>query len=210
MAKSALPLLIGVGAIALIATSGKKKAAKKKEDFFEIPDNGGGDDVYVPPKTEPKPKPADTRPSGSPPRGETYDGTYWHATPGGPRLESIRNHFKELGYGVNVGPWPMNVMGPLKGESGSTEYTNEDGTKGWSGGGDDQPSAIVKQFQADYNRVSKLNKAEKIYAQNMGGLDVDGLVGPLTLNALRYAKEGLPGGKKWSDLLQMAALKGIS
>lgn len=214
MAKSALPLILGVGAIALIATSGKKSTKKKPGPLPEpddLDDADDGEDTYVTPPPEEKKSSGGGggRPSGNPPRGDTYDGSYWGGTTDA-RLSNIRNHFKELGYNVKVGPWPMNVMGPAKGAAGATmEYTNEDGTKGWSGGYDDQPSAIVKQFQQDYNRVSRLNKMENIYSQSMGGLDADGKVGPYTLNGLRYASEGLPGGKTWNDLLQQATLKGI-
>lgn len=205
MAKSAFPILIGVGAIALLASGSKKKSKPKSDDSYTPPD----ETYYEPtPTVKPKPTPGG-KPAGNPPRGETYDGPYWDSTPGGPRLESIRNHFKELGYNVNIGPWPMNKMGPKKG-SPTMEYTNEDGTTGWSGGNDDVPSAIVKRFQGDYNTVSRLNKAENIYSQKMGGLNTDGLVGGYTLNGLRYAVEGLPGGKTWSDLIQQAKLKGIT
>jgi len=48
----------------------------------------------------------------------------------------------------------------------------------------------------------------------MGGLDKDALVGPYTLNGLRFAVEQLKAGKTqgklWDQLIQMAALKGIN
>ena len=58
MAKSALPLILGVGAIALIATSGKK-ATKKKPDVkpWTPPDDEEEEekeDPYIPPPPEEK------------------------------------------------------------------------------------------------------------------------------------------------------------
>lgn len=199
MAKSALPLILGAGAIALIATGKKKKKTKSSD----VPDEPPPYIPDLPPA--PKPKPDSKRPSGNPPRGDSYDGNYWGSN-SEERLASIRQHFVELGYQVEVGPWPMNELGP----KGTVELKNKSGSMGKLGGDDDKPNATVARFQRDYNIVSRLNKAEKIYPQSMGGLADDGLVGPYTLNGLRFAVEELPGGKKWKDLLQQAALKGIT
>lgn len=209
MAKSTFPIILLGGGLALLLSGGKKKSKKKKssdtvQDDFVEPD-GFDEDFYVPPTAPPKPAPSDpSRPSGNPPRGDSYDGSYW-----GDALEdqltSIRQHFANLDYDVNVGPWPMNKLGP----KGTLEIVNEDGSVGKLGGDDDSPSETVRKFQKEYNTVSRLNKADKIYSQNMGGLATDGLVGPYTLNALRYANEGLPGGKMWTDILMTARNKGI-
>ncbi len=140
----------------------------------------------------------------NPPRGEKYDGPYWSPSPGKPRLISIRKHFADFGYPVNVGPWAMNVLGPL----GSGEYENEPGStpaKGKLGGKDDKKSPVVKKFQIDYNIVSKA----KMFASGMGRLSEDGLVGGFTLNAMRYATEKL-GGKYWPDVVKEAKGKGFA
>lgn len=135
----------------------------------------------------------------SPPRGNQYDGSYWDPSPGKPRLKSIRKHFSKLAYAVNVGPWPMNTLGP----EGSIEFENEDGSFGKLGGDDDEKSAVVKNFQIDYNIVSKA----KTFVSGMGTVSEDGLVGPYTLNALRYVTEKL-GGKHWPDIVKAAKNKG--
>lgn len=138
----------------------------------------------------------------NPPRGDSYDGPYWDESPGEPRLVSIRKHFSNLGYAVEVGPWPMNELGP---KGTGTVWKNESGTSGRTGGLDDKPSAIVKKFQGDYNAVSKA----KNFVSGMGTVDKDGLVGPYTLNALRYVTEKL-GGKHWPDVVKEAGMKGFS
>ena len=84
---------------------------------------------------------------------------------------------------------------------------NIDGTIGRLGGEDDKPDGVVRAFQVDYNTVSFLNDIEDVYPGNMGGLDDDGLVGPFTLNALRYAIEHEPA--PWGDIVQDAELKGV-
>jgi len=206
MAKSALPLVALAGGAALLM--GKKKKKKKSSSSDSAPSYGDfpsvDPDPYIPPSPAPKPQ-APSRPAGTPPNGDSYDADFWGSNTD-ERLTKIRQFFADLGYPVEVGPWPMNILGPL----GTAEMQNKDGTTGKLGGGDDEPSAIVRQFQNDYNRVSRLNKAEKVYSQSMGGLDKDGLVGPYTLNALRYAHDDKPGDKAWPDLIQMADLKGIS
>lgn len=202
MAKSSAPLLALAGGVALLAMSGKKKKKKTTTDDTYVPP----EDVYVPPSSpEPAPGGGGGRPAGNPPGGDSYDPNYWGDTTE-ERLEGIRRHFKELGYPVEVGPWPMNKLGP----KGEFELTNQDGTAGKLGGEDDEPSAVVRQFQHDYNVISRFSRAEKIYPSNMGGLDEDGLVGYKTLNGLRYAVTNLPGGKTWNDLLKSAKNKGIS
>src|SRR5690606_35327390 len=128
---------------------------------------------YTPPAPVPKPSSDPSRPSGNPPRGSEYDPDYWGSTEE-ERLISIRQHFADLGYPVEIGPYPMNLLGP----KGTVEMQNIDGTMGKLGGKDDSKNAIVEKFQKDYNIISRLNKAEKVYSQSMGGLSVDGFVGP--------------------------------
>lgn len=209
--KSATPLVLGAGALALIMMGGKrkKKTSSSGSDGVYTPEYGGdgGDGAvpYIPPTPQKKSDSTPSRPSGNPPRGSDYDDSYWGSNLD-EQLISIRQHFASLGYPVEIGPWPMNILGP----KGSVELENIDGTKGKLGGGDDKPDSIVRKFQREYNLVSRLNKAEKIFSQSLGGLDEDGFVGPYVLNALRYLKEAMPGGKTWPDLLLTAANKGIS
>lgn len=213
MAKKGIGILLAGGAALLFMGSSKKKKKKKVSgaDAGYDPDAGYDSDTdgpYSDGDTVPPP-PADTdpsRPSGNPPGGDAFDASYWGATLE-EQLTNIRDHFRWLGYSnVEEGPYPMNILGP----KGTVEIQNIDGSMGKLGGNDDAPSDVVAGFQSDYNKISRLNAAEKIYQNRMGGLAVDGFVGPKTLNALRYAKTGLPGGKSWKpDLINQAAIKGI-
>lgn len=205
MAKSAMPVILLAGGAALLL-GGKKKKNKKKSDLPGPDSFDEYDDGFVIPDPSPRPGAGSSkRPSGNPPRGDNYDGDYWGST-SEERLTTIRQYFKDLGYPVEVGPWPMNRLGP----KGEVELENKDGSKGKLGGDDDEKSAVVERFQKEYNIVSRLNKAEKVYPQNLGGLATDGLFGPYTLNALRFAHDEKPGDKAWPDLIQMASLKGIT
>ncbi len=213
MAKSAMPLLlVAAGAALLLGTKKKKRsttAAGTKEDTpYDLPEIVEEEDIYIPPAPEPKERTPDI-PAGNPPRGDTYDAGYWGST-SEERLENIRGHFVYLGYNVEIGPWPMNTLGP----KGGFELTNKDGTKGKLGGDDDQPNETVRDFQKNYNQVSRLNQAEKYFPSSMGGMAKDALVGPYTLNGLRYSVEELKAGKaapkNWNDLIAQAVLKGIN
>lgn len=200
-----MPILLLAGGAALLLGGKKKKKTSDKPGgtgFDDLP-KFDDDTPYTP---TPAPKPSGpSRPAGNPPLGDSYDADYWGST-SEERLTKIRQYFKSLGYAVEVSAHPMNILGP----KGTVEMENIDGTMGKLGGDDDKKNAIVEQFQRDYNRVSRLNKAEKLYAQPMGGLSTDGLVGPYTLNGLRYAHDGKPGDKAWPDLVKMADMKGIS
>ncbi len=214
MAKSAMPLLlVAAGAALLLGTKKKKRSTTSSGTTDDTPyDLPAFDEeaVYVPPDPAPKPRTPNV-PAGNPPRGDSYDAGYWGST-SDERLSNIRSHFVQLGYNVEVGPWPMNVLGP----KGDHELTNKDGTKGKLGGDDDQPNETVRDFQRNYNQVSRLNKAEKYFEpigqSTMGGLAKDALVGPYTLNGLRFAVEEIKAGKgkPWPDLITQANLKGIN
>lgn len=208
--KSAMPLLLAAGAVALMMGGKKKKTAATKE-------------VYVPPKDEPtvyipetppakqKPIAGKKKPAGNPPHpGNEWDPIYWGEEPSPPgsvnaALENIREHFQKLGYPVDIGPWPMNVLGP----KGTGEYTNKPGSSpamGKVGGGDDVPNPTVTKFQKEYNGVSRMNKLDKVFPNvNMGGVYADGKVGPHTLNALRLA---FTKSAKWQEFVHQAKNKG--
>ena len=221
-----MPLLLMAGAAAVMLGGKKKRTSGggggggAADDTGYVPSDTGGEvpadtKQYEPYTPSPKPKPAtqtSNRPAGNPPPGDaSYDGSRW-GKDSEARLTTIRDFFKALGYPVEVGPWPMNVLGP----KGTVELTNEPGSEpamGKLGGEDDVRSDTVKLFQSDYNKISRLNRTEKFYTAeggNLRGLDKDGMVGPYTLNGLWYAAKYLPGGKSWQDLLQQATLKGIS
>jgi hypothetical protein len=197
--KSALPVLALAGAAALLMSKKKKKKT-----------SSGGDiayDDFVPDSPDPPPKKTSKRPSGNPPcvgerqeSGGCYDQMFWGDSTVS-RITKIRQYFADLGYPVNVGPWPMNHMGP----KGSVEVTNEDGSMGRIGGNDDRPSDIVRQFQNDYNAVSRCKEIPGVF----GGLAPDGLVGYYTLDALRAAHDSL-GAKTWEDVLRTCATKGFT
>lgn len=195
--KSALPLIALAGGAALLMSR------KKKKKKAPVDDGGDYGDFDFDPVVPPSPKPAkktSKRPSGSPPRGDTYDADYWGDNTLA-RMTSIRQHFADLGYDTKVGPWPMNKIGP----KGTMEVKNEDGSMGKLGGNDDEVSMAVMQFQNDYNAVSRC----KELAGLIGGLAPDGLVGYYTLNGLRAAKEKL-GAKTWDDTLKTCATKGFT
>lgn len=207
MAKSAIPLLALAGGAALLLSGGKKKKKSSTGGTGGV-DPYSSDDIppYIPPTPGARPEPASNQPAGPPPRRDSYDEAYWGATSAA-RLTSIRQHFADLGYPMQVSAHPVNILGP----KGTIEFENIDGTMGKMGGGDDQPNATAKKLQHEYNVVSRLNQAEKFIPGNMGGLDEDGKVGPYTLNGLRTAKElTATTAKRWPDLVMMAANKGIA
>lgn len=195
--KSALPLLVAAGAAAVLLSKKKKKNTSSGSS-----DTGTYDDLDLPPiadTSEPPPEKDSKRPAGDPPGGDSYDADYWGSNTL-ERMTKIRQHFADLGYGIEVGPWPMNHIGP----KGTMEVENQDGTMGRLGGNDDKSSPIVRQFQNDYNAVSRCKEVSGL----VGGLAPDGLVGYFTLNGLRTAHESL-GAKSWQDILRTCATKGF-
>jgi len=202
---NALPILL-VGGAALLMMGGKKKSKKTLpepdalDDFDEIVPMD-----IPPPKATPNVDMPYWKKAGSTSRGSTYDGAYWGAT-GEERLETIRKYFSDFGYPVEVGPWPMNVLGP----KGGVELANIPGStpeKGMLGGGDDEPNPVVTKFQQEYNAVSQAHLFGG--TKKMGGLAPDGLVGPYVLNGLRFVKENL-GGKLWKDFVSEASKNGYN
>ena len=205
MAKGTGMLALGVlGAVALVATKKKKKAPVPPPIDYET----------VIPKPAPAPN-QKTRPMGNPPNpaGGPYDQAYWDASKGGVGRKGIRDHFNRYGYPVDINDFPLNDLGPL---GIGDMIDNADGDKGKLGGGDDKESAVVRTFQRDYNAVSRLGKSGAVIAgvkvpSNMGGLDEDGLVGPYTLNGLKYILDsgmGEPGA--WiNTFVKEASVKGF-
>lgn len=206
MAKSSLPLLLGLGAVAVVASKKKKKkktTTSTEGALADATDTGKKDDPYggLPSKSPyggestgtPKPKPStgggSKIPSGNPPNsagaGEygNYDHGHWDSQ------AKIFEAFLKLGYDTPEGRTTMNDPGPDK----------------KLGGNDDVKSAQVEAFQKDYNAVSK----SKTFGSNMGGLNPDGFVGPKVLNGLKYVLDNLKG-KNWkADVVKGAADKGF-
>lgn len=194
--KSALPLLALAGAAIVLS---KKKKKKKTSGGGEDGYDGFDFDPVIPPPDVP-PKKTSKRPSGNPPGGDSYDAEYWGSSTI-ERMTKIREYFATLGYDVEAGPWPMNKIGP----KGTFEVKNKDGSMGKLGGNDDEPSDVVRQFQNDYNAVSRCKEVAGL----VGGLSPDGLVGYFTLNGLRTAHDKL-GAKTWQDVLRTCATKGFT
>lgn len=172
---------VAVGAIALSSRKKKKKAAP--DDGFA---DGGFDEgesaaeVIVEDTGHREPS---RMPQGDPPNAAgagpygNYDHSYWEKGSPGASARFIREHFVSMGYPVIIDDTPMNELG----------------RDGKLGGGDDVPNENVRQFQSDYNAVSRAGIAGHPGIPNyMKGLDEDGLVGPNTLNGLQLVQqEGL-------------------
>lgn len=163
----------GVGALALLfAFSAKAKEAPKAADPEPDP-------PAPPPPTKadeeaverempmitfaPSKQPVDPPNYGTPP--EVYSSEIFQIP------QNIREFFWALGYIPDsaVDNTPMNPLGP----------------DGMLGGGDDEANEVVRDFQADYNAVSRRDGL----TAEWGTLDEDGLVGPHTLNALLHVRE---------------------
>jgi hypothetical protein len=196
--------LVGLGAVALLASKKKKKTTPE----VVVPET-------VIPKPPPKPKPDSTRPMGNPPNpaGGPYDQKYWDASRGGVGREGIRRHFNKYGYPVDINDFPMNELGP---KGTGSDIANASGSTGKLGGADDKPSAAVRNFQRHYNAVSRLGKSGAVVTgvkvpSNMGGLDEDGLVGPFTLNGVKYVLDsGMGEAGAWvNTFVKEAEVKGF-
>lgn len=147
-----------------------------------------------PPPPGPSPKPGG-RPSGHPsPYGKScyppgyggsnrYDTAYWDAGGTSAARARIFEAFEELGYQT---PTDRDTM-------------NHPGADGELGGEPDVPNEEVRRFQRDYNAVSRSGQ----FVGTMGGLDMDGLVGPCTLNALKLVLDNL-GDRDWPDVVAAA------
>jgi hypothetical protein len=199
--KSALPLIALAGGVALLM-SRKKKKKKAVEDYADF-------DLPIPDVPEPPPKKTSKRPAGNPPcvgprapegAPGCYEQMYWGENTLA-RMTKIRQYLSDLGYAIEVGPWPVNKIGP----KGNFEVTNKDGSIGRLGGNDDESSDLLRGFQNDYNAVSRCKELSGV----TGGLAPDGLMGYFTLDGLRASKESL-GAKTWQDVLKTCSGKGYT
>jgi len=100
-----------------------------------------------------------------------------------PTPRSIRQAFADLLYipQSEVNSQPMNGVGP----------------DGKLGGGDDVPSSVVRAFQREFNKVALTGAIADGTAYRV---DVDGFVGPQTLNALQLVLGDGPAEPDAGDL----------
>lgn len=204
MAKGAGALLLLAGGAALLLVGGKKKkppgpVLSDLPGADECPDGSVYDPVTetcTPIKKAPSRPVTRTNPPN--PAGGAYDHKYWDKSQGGVGAAGIRAHFKVMGYGVAQNDTPLNDPGP----------------DGKLGGGDDVPNATVRQFQRDYNSVSRYGKTGATIVgikvpSNMGTLSTDGYVGPKTLNALKFATDnGIAPAPVWFAMKKQAEVEG--
>jgi hypothetical protein len=159
-------IILGVGAGVVVLTVGA---------ILFWPSSAKAAPLVAAPKPGPTPAPTPrkTRPAGDPPNpaGGEYDVAFWDAGGVTAARQRIFDAFTQLGYAVPTDRATMNDPGP----------------DAVLGGDDDVPNASVREFQANYNSVS----AKKLMSGNMGGLDTDGLVGPKTLNGLKFVIDSL-------------------
>jgi hypothetical protein len=134
------------------------------------------------------------RPPGQPPGGDcnkpsqTYDFAFWDAGGETVARQRIFDYFQTLGYQTPTNRNTMNALGP------NAEL----------GGDDDVPNEEVRRFQKEYNAVSR----QGTFLSGMGGLDRDGLVGPCTLNGIKYVVDNL-GENDWQTLVDAADSAGF-
>jgi len=183
MSKSTKTLLgvgtaVAVGAGAFFLLSGdanaSDKGTKPEDPADPSPELPPGDDDAPEDPADPPPPPSVTtppepgekdqkrisRPSGNPGSAfncskKEYDTSFWDAGTPEQNRQRVIDVFSQLGYDFN----------------GATK-TN----------GTFKKSGTVKRFQEDYNLVSA---AGTLGIPSMGGLAMDGVVGPCTLNAMQ-------------------------
>lgn len=103
-----------------------------------------------------------------------YDKGYW-GTGGEETAERIDGTFKLLGYNLNVNP-----LGPDNKMLGGDAITNQ----------------VTRAFQSHYNAMSRGD-----LLSNMGGLEVDGQIGPCVLTALKHLIDNGVTGPEWAIAL---------
>jgi len=141
------------------------------------------------PVTPPGPTPGPAKPATPPKTVEVDPSTYDPQRFPNPR--SIRQAFADLLYipQSEVNSQPMNGVGP----------------DGKLGGGDDVPSSVVRSFQREFNKVAGTGAIADGKAYRV---DVDGFVGPQTLNALQLVLgDGVPdpdAGSVWRKMISEA------
>lgn len=156
------------------------------------------------PKPTPTPKPApkpDKQPPGEPPNptgqscrspGFGYDASFWDAGGTVAARQRIFDAFEAGGYQTPTGRDTMNDLG------GDNQL----------GGGDDIANPEVKRYQNEWNAVSRWGGWQPTSV--MGGLDPDGLVGPCTINGLKFMLDNVTQGQTWQDIVAAARAAGYN
>jgi hypothetical protein len=182
---------IGGGALLLFAMMGSKKgkAAKPKGGGGLYNGGGGGggggggeeeEDLTLP-GVIPGPVPS----GGPPPFGNgcrspknggsfQYDKDYW-GTGGEETGARIDGTFKSLGYNLSVNP-----LGPDNKMLGGDAVANQ----------------VTRAFQSHYNAMSRDG-----LLSNMGGLEVDGQIGPCVITALKHLVDNGVTRSQWASAL---------
>lgn len=125
----------------------------------------------------------------------TYDETFWEQGGTTEARKRVLQTFRDLGYAT-----------PTKPDGTPAETMNDPGADGVLGGGDDQKNSEVERFQREYNQVSRKTAKSGFFVASsakMGGLDPDGLVGPCTLNGMKFVLDHLQG-REWPDIVAQA------
>ena len=177
---------IGGGALLLFAMMGSKKgkAAKPKGDgglYNGGGESGGETEDLTLPGVIPGPVPS----GGPPPFGNgcrspknggsfQYDKDYW-GTGGEETGERIDGTFKSLGYNLSVNP-----LGPDNKMLGGDAVANQ----------------VTRAFQSHYNAMSRDG-----LLSNMGGLEVDGQIGPCVITALKHLVDSGVTRSQWASAL---------
>lgn len=180
-------LTVGGGALLLFALMGGSKKAKADSGGGSKPAGGGGSgsggDTSAPtlPGFIPGPVPA----GGPPPYGDgckspskggsfKYDKGYW-GTGGDDTANKILQAFARFGYNITVDP-----LGPDKAMAKA-------GVKG-----DAIENEETLRFQSHYNKVSRLQDGD------IGGLELDGMIGPCVVTALKYLIDSDETAESWA------------
>lgn len=182
-------LAIGGGSLLLFALMGSKKGKAESGGGGGLYGNGGGsggenggeaEDLTLP-GVIPGPVPS----GGPPPYGDgckspkkggsfQYDKDYW-GTGGEATAKRIDDAFKSLGYDLNVNP-----LGPDNKMLGGDAITNQ----------------VTQAFQSHYNAMSRGDLLD-----SMGGLEVDGQIGPCVLTAIKYLIDSGVTRPEWAIAL---------
>lgn len=180
-------LAIGGGALILFAMMGSKKGkadeAKGGGGLYNGGGGttGGGDVDLSLPGVIPGPVPS----GGPPPYGNgckspknggsfQYDKDYW-GTGGDDTGQRITDSFESLGYNLSVNP-----LGPDNKMLGGDAVVNQ----------------TTRAFQSHYNAMSRDGLLD-----SMGGLEVDGQIGPCVLTAIKHLVDSGVTGTGWASAL---------
>ncbi len=183
-------LAIGGGALILIALMGGSKSAKaadksKNGGTLPPPDNGSpGLPGFIPGPVPAGGPPPYGNGCKSPSKGGSfrYDKDYW-GTGGPDTSQKIVAAFSQLGYDLQVNP-----LGPDNQMLGGDAIVND----------------VTRRFQSHYNKVSR------DLGESLGGLELDGQIGPCVITALKHLLEDRKfNAETWRQAVTARALPGV-